>query len=375
MAAINIKSFAELVSDQVTAIQARTSKLVDFSIGSILRSLAESNAGVAMWIQQLIVKLLVTTRAATCSGEDLDSWMADFGFTRLSAVQATGLVNFSRFTATNPALIPEGTQVTTTDGSQSYYVIADKGNKAWDANLSGYVVAAGVSTVTVMVRANTAGASGNAQKGMVCVITGSVPYVDTVTNTVTFTNGKDAESDDDYRARFVLWIASLSKATKAAIGYAIASLQQGVTYTLTENYSKDDAEKPGYFYAVVDDGTGKPSRDFLDRAYMAIDAVRGFTVTFSVFAPEVVNADVTLIITTEPSADHTGVVTLVKQAVTRYIDSLSLGKLLAYTQLIRVAYGASPSVTNITALTVNQGKADLVASHRQVIRPHSITVS
>lgn len=108
MISLNIKSFSELVREQVTAIQARALKLVDFSVGSILRSLAESNAGVAMWLQQLIVKLLVTTRAATCSGEELDSWMADFSFSRLPAVQASGQVTFRRFTATSQALIPLG---------------------------------------------------------------------------------------------------------------------------------------------------------------------------------------------------------------------------------------------------------------------------
>jgi uncharacterized phage protein gp47/JayE len=258
MASLNIKSFTELVSEQVTAIQAQAARLVDFSIGSILRSLAESNAGVAMWIQQLIVKLLVTTRAATCSGEDLDSWMADFSFPRLSAVQATGWVTFSRFTATSQALIPLGTQVTTTDGSESYSVIADTTVNAWDASPSGYVIAAGVSSLSVPVRADTAGAAGNAQPGTVTVMTGSVLYVDKVTNTEAFVNGMDAESDDDYRARFVLWIASLSKATRAAIEFALSNLQRSVSFTLTENLDWDGTPHPGYFYAVVDDGSGAP---------------------------------------------------------------------------------------------------------------------
>ncbi|MGK3131166.1 baseplate J/gp47 family protein [Pantoea sp. C8B4] len=375
MATLNIKSFSELVSDQATAIQARTLKLMDFSIGSILRSLAESNAGVAMWIQQLIVKLLVTTRAATCSGEDLDSWMGDFGFLRLSAVQATGLVVFSRFTATNQALIPAGLMVSTTDGSQTYSVMTDTDHGAWDSVQSGFVMSAGTSSLVVPVRANAAGAAGNAQKGMICVITGSVSYVDTVTNTAILTNGKDAESDDDYRARFVLWIASLSKATKAAIGYAIASLQQGVTYTLTEIQSYDDEVKPGYFYAVVDDGSGRPTRDFLDRAYMAIDAVRGFTVVFGVFPPVIVMADVALIITTNSQLNHASVVALVREAIERFLSRQALGQLLAYTQLVRVAYAASPLVTNVSSLTLNAGTADLPASAKEVIRPGSITVS
>lgn len=375
MASLNIKSFSELVSEQVTAIQARSSKLVDFSIGSILRSLAESNAGVAMWIQQLIVKLLVTTRASTCTGEDLDSWMADFSFSRLSAVQANGQVTFSRLTATTQALIRAGTQLTTSDGAQSYSVIADTTASAWDIGLEGYVIGAGISSLVVPVRANIAGAAGNAQPGTVTVISGTLLYVDKVTNVEAFINGKDAEPDDEYRARFVMWIGSLSKATKAAIGFALSNLQRGISFTLTENVAWNGHPQPGYFYAVIDDGSGSPSQDLLNRAYRAIDAVRGFTIHFGVFPPEVVRANVVLDISTEIAGDHAAIVSRVEEALQSYIGTLSLGQLLAYTQLIRVAYNASPQVSNVTSLIINGGKADLAPSMRQVIRPGSIMVN
>jgi uncharacterized phage protein gp47/JayE len=375
VASLNIKSFSGLVSDQVTAMQARAAGLVDLAIGSILRSIAESNAGVAMWIQQLIVNLLVTTRAATCSGDDLNSWMADFSFPRLSAVQAVGQVTFSRFTATSQALVPVGSQVTTTDGTQAYSVVADTTNVAFNTAQSGYVINAGVSSLVVPVQANTAGAAGNAQAGTVTVISGSIQYVDTVTNSTTFSSGKDAESDDAYRARFILWIASLSKATKAAIGYALSSLQSGVTYTLTENYAYNGTPQPGYFYAVVDDGSGAPTSTFLGQAYAAIEAVRGFTVTFGVFPPSVMTSNVALTITTDPSANHSTIVAMVQAAIQQYIASLSLGQLLAYTQLVKVAYAASPLVTNVTSLTLNSGTSDLAASPQQVIRAGTVQVS
>ncbi|MCH9267724.1 baseplate J/gp47 family protein [Pantoea ananatis] len=375
MASLNIKSFSGLVSDQVTAMQARAAGLVDLAIGSILRSIAESNAGVAMWIQQLIVNLLVTTRAATCSGDDLNSWMADFSFPRLSAVQAVGQVTFSRFTATSQALVPVGSQVTTTDGTQAYSVVADTTNVAYNPAQSGYVISAGVSSLVVPVQANTAGSAGNAQAGSVTVISGSIQYVDTVTNSTTFSSGKDAESDDAYRSRFILWIASLSKATKAAIGYALSSMQSGVTYTLTENYAYDGTPQPGYFYAVVDDGSGAPTSTFLGQAYAAIEAVRGFTVTFGVFPPSVMTANVALTITTDPSANHSTIVAMVQAAIQQYIASLSLGQLLAYTQLVKVAYAASPLVTNVTSLTLNSGTSDLAASPQQVIRAGTVQVS
>jgi uncharacterized phage protein gp47/JayE len=148
--------------------------------------------------------LLVITRASTCSGADLDSWFADFGFYREPAVSATGNVTFSRFTATNAALVPVGFQVQTTDGTQSFLVVADTSNPAYDPAQSGYVVPALTASVTVPVSAVTAGAAGNASANTVTVIVGSIPGIDTVTNANSFSNGANAESDDAARARFQL---------------------------------------------------------------------------------------------------------------------------------------------------------------------------
>ncbi|WP_314154177.1 baseplate J/gp47 family protein [Rouxiella badensis] len=374
--ALNIKTFATLVSDQVTALQGAAAGLVDTAIGSILRSILESNSAVAIWIQQLIVNLLVTTRAATSSGDDLDSWMADFSFTRLAATAATGQVVFSRFTATNQAVIPVGTQVSTTDGSQAYLVTTDTTNAAYDPTLAGYLIAAGVTSVRVPVQAVTAGAAGNALEDTITVISGSVQYVDTVTNPVTFGTGEDAESDTDFRARFVLWIASLSKSTLSAIGYALSSMQNGVTYTLTENQTYSGLSQPGYFYAVVDDGSGAPSSTFLGQAYSAIDAVRGFTVTFGVFAPARVTANIAMTITLSAPAVRAEVVALVDAALEAYVAGLALGQTLPFTQLATIAYGASPYVTNVTGVMLNGSLADdLTATASQVIRAGTISVS
>ncbi|MEQ9723886.1 baseplate J/gp47 family protein [Yersinia alsatica] len=375
MASLNIKSFTDLVSDQVTAMQFRAAGLVDLSIGSLLRAVVESNAGIAQWIQQLIVTLLVTTRASTCSGSDLDTWFADFGFLRLSAVQATGQVTFSRFTSTNQAVVPVGAQVTTTDGTQAFTVTIDNANPAYSATLGGYVLASGVNSLAVPVMANAAGSEGNAQAGTITIISGSIQFIDTVTNAMAFTNGEDEESDSAARARFVLWIASLSKATKSAIGYALSSMQNGVTYTLTENYAYNGTAQPGYFYAVVDDGSGSPSSTFLAQAYSAIDAVRGFTISFGVFGPALVTANVSMVITTDSSGNHSDIVSLVTAALQTYIASLSLGQLLPFTQLATVAYGASPLVTNVSGVTLNSGTSDLAATQRQVIRAGTIAVS
>lgn len=375
MASLNVKDFTTLVRDQVTAIQARAAGLVDFTIGSLLRAIAESNASVTQWVQQLIVTLLITTRASTCSGDDLDTWMADFGFTRLSASFATGSVTYSRFTPTNSALIPIGSLVGSTDGSQQYAVTIDTANPLYNATLGGYLVPAGTASATVPVQASTAGSAANALVGTVTVIVGSISGIDTVTNAAVFVNGEDAETDTAFRARFILWVQSLSKGTMAAIGYALSSMQQDVTYTLTENQDYNGNTLYGYFYAVVDDGSGAPSSTFLSSAANAIEAVRAFTVRYGVFAPSLVTANVGMTITTDSSVTHSVVVAQVVAAIQAYIAGLSLGQILPYTQLATVAYGVSPAITNVSSVLLNSGTADLPATQKQVIRPGTVTVA
>ncbi|MFT2588653.1 baseplate J/gp47 family protein, partial [Escherichia coli] len=63
----------------------------------------------------------------------------------------------------------------------------------------------------------------------------AITGIDTVTNAAGLTNGEDAELDADFRARFIHYINSLSKATKAAVLYAILSLQQNVSAVIVEN--------------------------------------------------------------------------------------------------------------------------------------------
>jgi lysozyme len=55
--------------------------------------------------------------------------------------------------------------------------------------------------------------------GQINTITQALTGIDTVTNVTGFLNGSDAESDAALRTRFIAYVASLSKATKNAIGY------------------------------------------------------------------------------------------------------------------------------------------------------------
>jgi len=374
MASLQTYSFQALVNNIATATQAACSSLVDFGVGSILRAIAQAVAAVVLWLQAIILQTLTLTRAATSVGADLDSWCADYGFFRLPANSATGQVTLSRFTATQQAVVPVGATVQTADGSQTFTVTIDTTNSAYNASLGGYVIPVNTSSVNVPVQAKVGGSGGNVQASTITVITSPIPGVDAANNSAGFTNGYDAESDASFRARFVLYIASLSKATKTAVNAAVLGVQQGLNDTITENQDYNGTTDMGFFYVVVDDGTGNASSSLLNAVGSAVDAVRPLCSRFAVFAPADVTASVTMTITSAAGFNHATVVGNVGVALTSFINALQLGVSLPYTQIASIAYGV-PGVANVTAYTLNGGTTDLTANQKQRIIAGVMTIS
>lgn len=372
--ALATQDFTTLVRNMVAAVQAGAAQLLDLSPGSALRAIIEATSSVVVWLESLILQVLTLTRAATSSGTDLDSWMADFGLTRLPAAAATGTVTFSRFTATQQAVVLLNSSVQTGDGTQAFVVALDTTNPAYNANFGGYVLAPGVSSVTVPVQAVNLGSGGNVLAATITVIAQAILGVDTVTNAAGFTSGIDAETDMAFRLRFIAYIASLSKATKAAVGYAISSVRQGLQFQIVENQQYAGTTDNGYFFVVVDDGTGSPSSTLLSTINNAIDAVRGLGIRFGVFSPVVVTASVTMVITSAAGYAHATVVGLVGTALTTFLNTLPLGTSLSYTQLAAIAYGVA-GVTNVTGVQLNSTTADLPVTVKQVIKAGTIVVS
>ena len=76
------------------------------------------------------------------------------------------------------------------------------------------------------------------------VLAGSIPGVDTVNNAVTFTNGTDPQTDAQYKVGFPGFLQSLSKATPAAIEFAVQSVGEDVDFTFVENQTLAGVFRP-----------------------------------------------------------------------------------------------------------------------------------
>ncbi|HME19858.1 MAG TPA: baseplate J/gp47 family protein [Acetobacteraceae bacterium] len=372
---LSLRTFSTLVQSMAAAVEASATQLLDLTVGSTLRAVLEANASIGLWMQWLILQVLRTTRAATSNGADLDSWMADLTLTRLPAVAATGTVTFSRFTPGMTALIPAGALIRTADGTQTFAVGADTTQPSWSAASNGYVMAGGIASINVPVIAQTPGSAGNVQAGTVSLLASALPGIESVSNGSAFQNGLDAESDDAFRSRFRNFIASRSRATPVAVGYAISSIQQGLNYTIQENIDPSGQPHMGSFVVTVDDGSGSPSTALLSAVQTAIDAMRPVGSIFSVQSPTVLTANVSLTITVPAGTTKAPVQALVGNAIGSYINSLTVGAGLPLTKLAQIAYSASPTVVNVGALLANGSAGDITVAVNGVVKAGVIAVN
>lgn len=372
---LQLQSFSTLIQNMAAATQAAANTILDLSVGSVSRALLEANASVALWLQWLLVQVLQATRASTSTGADLDSWMADFSLSRLSANSAVGSVTFSRNTTGFPSVIPVGAVVRTSDASQSFAVSAVPSIPNWLPDGSGYAVAATAGSITLPVVAKVPGSAGNVQAGMISQMATAIPGIDYVTNALPFAGGRDPESDAAFRARFQTFIQSRSLATPTAVANAVLSVQQGLTFSLTENVDGGGSPRPGNFVLTVNDGSGSPSSALLAAIQSAVEAVRPIGSTFSVQPPTIVGAAVQMSLQAPAGTASSELIAKVEGAIAAYVGSLAIGAALSITRLAQLAFDADSTIVNVTGIAINGVSQDLVPGAWGIVQLDSVDIS
>jgi uncharacterized phage protein gp47/JayE len=371
---LSLKGFSQLIEDMSAALQSSATTLVDVSVGSVVRAIFEANASVVLWLQWLIMQVLQTTRASTSVGGDLDSWMADFGLSRLPAVASTGIVTLSRFAPNLAATVPVGSLVKTADGLLSFAITEDDTLSIWQSASSTYVIPGGVVSTNLPVVCTTNGSIGNVFANTISVIAASLPGVDQVNNANPLSNGTDAETDQSFRNRFQGYLASLSRATLGAVQNAVAGVQQGLDVAIEQNTGPGGEPQIGALLVIVDDGTGYPSTDLLSSVASAVDSVRPVGTTFAVVAPQVLTVNISLTAQFVSSDAAAQGVPAIQNYVATYLNSLSIGKVASITRVAQYAYLAGSNLENITGIQLNGGITDIAPPSLTVIKAGQVEV-
>ena len=369
------RSLTDIVRDMSSAVTASSGRLIDVSVGSVLRAIIDANAGIVLWIQWMILLTLQTTRAATSTGDDLDSWLNDFSFPRLPAIAAVGTVTFSRFSPIGSALVPAGTGVKTSDGAVAFSVATDISNPAWNVARNGYQVLSGISAIDLPIMAAISGIAGNVSAGSIALISSPVPGIDLVQNTAAVTGGAAPETDQQYRARFQNFFAARSRGTKDAVGYAITSAKPGIGYVIQENVDVSGASRMGNFVVIVDDGSGGITPALFAAISNAVDSVRPVGATFSIRPPRVIYVQITMSIEYSNSVSVSDIQRSIQNALSNYIDASKIGGSLSITRMTRMLYQDCPGLINISNVYLNGGRDDLLAPADAALKFGTMAIS
>lgn len=357
------RNYTDIVRDMSAAITASAGRIVDMSVGSILRAIVEANAAMVLWVQYLTMLVLQTTRAATSTGSDLDTWMADFTLSRKPAAAAKGSVSFSRYSAAVSAVVTVGTALKTVDGAVSFHVAGDISNSAWQASLNGYLLPAGVSSIDIPIEASLAGASGNVLAHSITVLAASVPGVDTVTNGLPTLGGTNSEIDEAFRKRFQDFFAARSRATLDAISYSIRGVQDGLRFSIQENIDITGNKRPGSILILVEDRRGNFADGLRAAIFAAVDSVRPVGTAIILQPPHAVDIGISLNVTFLRNAVDTPAVlqNRISDALWQYVADCPIGGMVSITRISEIAYRTTALIANISQVTLN-GQAQDVTS-------------
>lgn len=159
----------------------------------ILDTVAEAIADVQVDLSVLQGALDVDSKF----GDNLDRFLALFGFARQQSTKAFGFVEFSRLsTATVDIRIPFNTQVMAPGASSD-------GNDVIFATTFESTLPAGELSIIVPVQASNSGDLGNVAANTITTFIGQPVFgVSSVTNLTPTSGGNNAESDDEYKIRF-----------------------------------------------------------------------------------------------------------------------------------------------------------------------------
>jgi uncharacterized phage protein gp47/JayE len=366
------RDFTDIVRDMSSAIIASAGRLIDISVGSVLRAIIEANAAIVLWVQWLVLLTLQTTRASTSTGADLDSWMADFSLSRLPATTASGTATFSRFVGTAAAFVPAGALIKTQDGSITFVIDIDASNPAWQPVLNAYCLASGVMSIDLPIIASAAGLSGNVLSNTVAVLASALPGIDIINNETATSGGGDPEADGAFRVRFANFFAARSRATMDAIAYAISLVGPDLKHVIQENVDAGGNVRIGNMLIVVDNGSGLLSQTLLNSLSVAIQAVRPIGTTFSIQPPQIIQVQVSLTILLRSESPTSTIQASLQSAIESYIGNLRIGSTLSITRISQLAYWTEPRIINVSNVALNGQGMDLVAPPTTSFSPQSV---
>jgi uncharacterized phage protein gp47/JayE len=348
-----MNTFEDYLTNMASYAQLQTPELTDVQPGSVFRSILEA---VAMQMELLYFSALDLSTDAIS-----EAAFRPWGFARKDAQAASGLVKVS-LTAMNASAItiPSGTLLRVPGTDRVYRTTAPSGF------LAGMSIGSFVSILAASLGAgtfyNTPGAT---IKEFVVPIDPTL----TVTNLAAFTNGRDAESDDERLQRFASFIRAVHRGTSDSIEFAAESatvldVSGIVIEAVTDSRVIDIGAGLARCY-IVNGTNAAPSAALIAAANVNVQLYKAAGVTVITQAAALSSITIACGVRLDVSHTLSMVQTSVQSALTAIVQALNIGDVLYLEQLRHAAMGV-PGVID-AVLTLPAGTTDPTSSGQVVV--------
>lgn len=303
-----------ILSDMIDTVMIRNNKVNDFTAGSILRTLLES--------ESLELETLYYLQLENLNHAIDESVLQAFGFEPIEYVHAFGTVTiYFAGTLQKDLYIPQGTR----------FASSKKAYNQVYSTINAYTASAGSNSIQLTVYCendNNVGTYGNVPKGTIDS-TPDMAGIAYITNEEDFLTGKDAESIEDTRARFRAYIQSLSMGTRQALRYAVMAVPGVEGCAIYESTY-------GTVVIYAHDANGNLNDDLAQEVVQAVTQYKpaGIQVIIRPIHKTLVNLDVAIDVNySEYETDE--YLDYIKQGIVNYLNTFKVGDMMYLNKVVQ----------------------------------------
>lgn len=260
MPKLQLKRHEQILERMISRVVARTD-LSDLDDASAVKHLLSAFAREMDDGYFQMTRLTDLFSIDSAAGDDLNERAKDIQpatLTRIGTRRSIGLIVFSRATNTGITdVIPTGTAIKTADGAVFNTTQQAQITNTSPEQITGHGV--GRDSNLVSATAATPGLAGNIAPQVAIKFVSKPPNINEVENPSAFTNGRDEETNDEFRTRLRDFVNALAKSTVQALEFVAIGIQDptpSVDKQVIFSHVFEDPIDRGNVILYVDDGAG-----------------------------------------------------------------------------------------------------------------------
>lgn len=342
-----MKKFRDILADMASHIVLSSSKVTNFTVGSVARSLLEA---IAMQLEDLY--MFIRTKFDELQDNAIYS---SFGFARRPAVPATGYVTV---TFTQPL-----TQAVLFEKGYRFYTIPLNGTTVYFKSKEAVTANIGVSEVNIMVECEQGGTIGNVPAFSITRVVNSTPFLAGIVNKDKFFTGLPRETKEERQKRFNQYVNSLGRASNPAIIYGCMQVDG-----ITGIHVREDI---GMIYVFAHDAFGDLDSTLKAGVENALYNYKAGGIKAIVSPVTKKPIDLTIEVLVRSGYDKTSILYKVEEEVKVYLNKMTVSRSLIRADLVR--YIMEIDKEAIENISINL-TGDINIEAQELIRPGTITV-